>query len=137
MIKIKEIDGFKYIGPPPSWIDAARNSNFRKNLTYMKLRFSNWEKDKTKLQFLESHIEAIQQLTEIIDSSIDSGEFDINKDVHVIIRQDDDNPNLNGGQIIIIADKKPKNINTYIAEMRELYKDVEMSYDPMFSPPRP
>lgn len=132
MIKIKEIDGFKYIGADPREESATR-VNFRKNLTYMKLMFSDWEKDKDMMVFLEEHIIAIDGLTEILDEGYVKGEYDLNKDIHIVLRQDDDNPNLRGQPVVIISNKKPRNVNKYIKEWKDYFDDYEnRPFNPMF-----
>lgn len=126
MIKIKEIKGFKYIGECPPWVDnPSRHSNFRKNLTYMKLRFSNWEKDKYMLDFIGEHVNSISSFSDWIQEHINSGFCDIQKDVHIIIRQDDDNPELRGQEVVILSNKKPRNVDSYILKNKKMYTDFE------------
>lgn len=137
MIKIKELDGFKYIGNPPLWVDLPRGMNFRKNLTYMRLRFSNWDKDKSMMYFLENHIEAISELTDAIDAGYKEGTYNLSKDIHIVIRQDDDFEKHRGTQFYLITDRKPKNIDNYISLNKELYSLVEKNpNNPLFNHPK-
>lgn len=134
MIKIKEIDGFKYIGNPPVEIEMAcehlvPTNNYRKNMTYMRLNFSNWETDREMLSFIGEHVQSISGIREWIDEGYASGNFDLSKDVHLVIRQDDDNPELYGNEHAVLSSSKPKGINKLISKQREYYQRVEEDID--------
>ena len=122
MIKIKEIKGFKYIGDAPSWVTGFDSSqNFRKNFTYMCLYFSNWEKDRCMLSFISEHVSSVDQLEEIIEQGLIEGLYDLKKDLHIIIRQDDDDQSLYGKEYVILSSIKPKGIDKYITKQNKFY----------------
>lgn len=123
MLKILDLDGFKYIGSGDHHIHEfphlPKHSNFRKNCTYIHLNTTNWEKDKVFFDFLMIHIEPMEMVKAMIEDSIlrDSSQ----KTFHIVIRQDDDNPELYGKEAYSIGNRKPKNIKAYIAWGKNTY----------------
>jgi len=124
MIKIKELKGFKYIGPSPYWV-RNNDDNFRKNITYLCFAFTKWEEDKSKLEFLNIHINSMGCLIELIDKRVCSNSLKSSQYIHVIIRQDDDFPNMKGQEVIIISDEKPIKIDSYISFESKRYSNFE------------
>lgn len=126
MVKIKEIKGFKYIGQAPSWVEGFNgHQNFRKNLTYIRLSFSDWEKDKHMLTFIGEHVSVVEDLVKFIQEGIENHRYDVKKDFHIVIRQDDDNENLYGQELLMITSSKPIGVDKYIETQKGLYQRWE------------
>lgn len=125
MLKILDLDGFKYISSGSHYRQQFEHlseySNFRKNCTYIHLNTTNWKKDKVFFDFLMVHIESMEIVKAMIENSIsrDSSQ----KTFHIVIRQDDDNPELYGKETYSIGNRKPKNIKKYIAWGKNTYHD--------------
>ncbi len=121
MIKILDIDGFKHLSSSSehNFDHIPKYYNFRKNCTYIHLQVTNWEKDKMFFDFLEIHINSMPMVKAMIEHQI--GIRPTQKTFHIIIRQDDDNPELYGKETYSIGNVKPKKIKEYISWGKETY----------------
>lgn len=121
MIKIREIQGFKYLGDKPKWIKEKHLGNFRHNMTYMHLSFTKWEEDKKMLFFLEEHISIMEGLIQTLSDSFDSKEYKPSS-VHVLIMEDNAEPMYDGRIVYAVSNKKFKGITAEINKWKRQYK---------------
>lgn len=125
MLKILDLDGFKYIGSGDEhsheYPHLPKFSNFRKNCTYIHLSTTDWEKDRLFFDFLMIHIRSMSMVKAMIDNMILKNPS--LKTFHIIVRQDDDDSLLYGKETYSIGNRKPKNIKSYIAWGKRNYPD--------------
>lgn len=126
MIKILDLDGFKFIGSNfNNYEHIPQYSNLRKNCTYIHLTTTNWEKDKYFLEFLEIHIKSIEIVKRLIEKRIE--EEPEKRTFHIVIRQDDDNEDFYGMEQFYVGYTRPKNIKEYIKRGKIFSEQMEES----------
>jgi hypothetical protein len=126
MLKILDLDGFKFIGSNfNNYKHIKEYYNFRKNCTYIHLTTTNWEKDKDFLGFLQIHIPSLEYVKELIQKRIN--EEPDKKTFHIVIRQDDDEEVFYGQEKFYVGYTKPRYIKKYISEARKFFEKIEES----------
>jgi hypothetical protein len=124
MLKILDLDGFKFIGDNFNHYEHIDEyCNFRKNCTYIHLTTTNWENDKMFLDFLKIHIPSLEYVKDLIQKRI--SEEPNKKTFHIVIRQDDDEKEFYGKEKFYLGYTKPKNIKQYINEAKKFFQEVE------------
>ena len=124
MLKILDLDGFKFIGDNfNNYKHINEHSNFRKNCTYIHLTVTDWEKDNYFLDFLKIHIPSLEFVKDLIQRKI-SDEPD-KKTFHVVIRQDDDNEEFCGKERFYVSYSKPVDIKEYIKQAKDFFQKIE------------
>jgi ferredoxin-like protein FixX len=67
----------------------------------------------------------VEDLVEFIQEGINENRYNVKKDFHIVIRQDDDNENISGQEIMMITSSKPLGVDKYIAKQKDLYQRWE------------
>lgn len=122
---IYELDGYKYLGFHPSYPKSHRN--LRKNLTYVSFKITDWEKDKKMLNFLSTHMDAdrVEALIHLIENKVVNNKT---SKLYFVIRQDDDIEESYGHETMMLTNKKPKNIDSFILKGKMFIDKIENSY---------
>lgn len=124
MLKILDLDGFKFIGDNfNNYEHINEYGNFRKNCTYIHLTTTNWENDKKFLDFLKIHIPSLEYVKDLIQKRIN--EEPNKKTFHIVIRQDDDEEEFYGKEKFYVGYTKPNNIKKYISEKKDFFRQME------------
>jgi hypothetical protein len=127
MLKILDLDGFKYLGNNfNNYRHIGEYQNFRKNCTYIHLTTTDWENDRNFLDFLQIHIPSLEIVKNLIQKRIE--EEPSKKTFHIVIRQDDDLEEFYGKERFYVGYTKPKNIKIYIKENKQFFHDIKESY---------
>lgn len=129
MIKIHFLDGYKYIGSPPTSLLGEPYTTFRDNLTYCCFEITNWQNDQLAFLFLlYNHVNwmsrdlADHHIREIICPRIIN-----NKTSKLYLLIKEHSIDTNGSMALEISNQKPTDHRTIlkiIESKKEFYNKV-------------